>query len=231
MNLLVGIVALIIIISAYRGMKVGLIKTVFSIFSMIIALILTLWISPIISKSMQENETIVNYFAKNIEAAFPTEEVGNKVSDQINFIDHLPLPESIKDSINENNNPDTYVALAVNDFSTYISHAIASIIINAIAFVVTFVIFIIALRVLCMVLNIISKLPILNQINKLTGLFVGAVHGIIIIWLMFILLTAFAGSDIGQKAFVMINESPFLEYIYNNNLILHFITNISKVLF
>lgn len=231
MNLLAAIVLIIIIISAFRGMKVGLIKTVFSIFSTILALILTLWISPAISRMVQSNEGVVNYFASKVEIAIPTEDIGSKVSDQINFVGQLPLPSSIKTSIIENNNTDTYVALAVDNFASYISHSVACIIINAIVFIVTFLVFIIVLRILCTVLDIISKLPILNQINKLSGLFVGIIHGVIIVWLLFVLLTAFAGTEIGQKAFVMINESSFLAYIYNNNLILQFITNISKVLF
>ena len=231
MNLLVGIVGIILIICAYRGMKRGLIKTVFSIFSMIIALVLTLWLSPIVSKKIQANEDIVNYFAKKIEVAFPAQEVGNKVSDQMNFIEQLPLPQTLKTTIIENNNTDTYVALAVDNFSSYISHAIASIIINALVFIITYLLVTIALRVLCSVLDIISKLPLLNQLNKLTGLLVGAIHGFIIVWLMFVLLTAIAGTELGQKAFLLIEESPLLQYIYNNNLLLHFITNISKVLF
>ena len=231
MNLLVGIVGIILIICAYRGMKRGLIKTVFSIFSMIIALVLTLWLSPIVSKKIQANEDIVNYFTKKIEVAFPAQEVGNKVSDQMNFIEQLPLPQTLKTTIIENNNTDTYVALAVDNFSSYISHAIASIIINALVFIITYLLVTIALRVLCSVLDIISKLPLLNQLNKLTGLLVGAIHGFIIVWLMFVLLTAIAGTELGQKAFLLIEESPLLQYIYNNNLLLHFITNISKVLF
>lgn len=231
MNLLGAIILIIIIISAYRGMRIGLIKTVFSIFSMIIALVLTLWLSPIIGKMVQSNDAIFNYFTQKVEKAIPSDNIGAKISDQMNFIDNLPLPTSLKTTIIENNNSDTYVALAVDNFSSYISHSIATIIINAITFVITYLIISILLRVLCMILDIISKLPILHQINKLTGLFVGLIHGMIIVWLLFVLLTAFTSTEIGQKAFAMINESAFLSYIYNNNIILHFITNISKVLF
>lgn len=231
MNLLVAIVLIILVISAYRGMKAGLIKTVFSIFSMIIALVLTLWLSPMISKMVQSNDAIFDYFTQKVEKAIPTEEIGTKISDQMNFIDNLPLPASLKTTIIENNNTDTYVALAVDNFSSYISHSIAAIIINAITFVVTYLIISILLRVICMVLDIISKLPILHQINKLSGLFVGIIHGMILVWILFVLLTALTSTEIGQKAFAMINESAFLSYIYNNNIILNFITNISKVLF
>lgn len=231
MNLLGAIVLVIILISAYRGMRNGLIKTVFSICSMVIALVLTLWLSPYISKLAQSNESVFTYFTHKVEKAIPTENIGSKISDQINFIDNLPLPKTLKTSIVEHNNTDTYVALAVDNFSAYISHSLASIIINAIAFVITYLVIAIILRVLSTILDIISKLPILHQINKLSGLFVGLLQGIIIVWILFVFLTAFASTAMGQKAFAMINESVFLSYIYNNNIILRFITNISKVLF
>lgn len=231
MNILTGIVIIIIAICAYGGMRAGLIKTVFSIFSMIITLILTLWLSPMISKTLQSNDKIVDYFGSKVESVMQTEKVGNNISDQMSFIDKLPLPEKIKVSIIDNNNSETYVALAVNDFSSYVNRSLACIIINAITFVAAYIAILIALRVLCALLDIISKLPIINQINKLSGLFVGALQGVIIVWLLFVLLTAFSGNEIGKKAFVMINESEFLSFIYNNNLILKFITNISKILF
>lgn len=231
MNLLGAIVLAIIILSAYKGMKDGLIKTVFSICSMVIALLLTLWLSPYISKLAQSNESVFNYFSHQVEKAIPTESIGSKISDQINFIDNLPLPKPLKTTIIEHNNTDTYVALAVDNFASYVSHSIASIIINAIAFVITYLVITIVLRVLSTVLDIISKLPILHQINKLSGLFVGLLHGVIIVWIMFVFITAFASTAMGQKAFAMIDDSAILSYIYNNNIILQFITNISKVLF
>lgn len=230
MNLLTGIVLIIIAISAYRGMKNGFIRTVFSIFSMILALVLTLWLSPIVSKALQSNENILNYFAKKVEQALPTEEITTKVN-ETNYIEKLSLPGALKHTIVENNNPDTYVALAVDNFISYISYSIASIIINALSFIITYIIVIIVLRALCVVLDIISKLPILHQINKLSGLVVGVLQGVILVWLLFVLLTAITGTEIGQQAFAMINESPALSYIYNNNLLLKFITNISKILF
>lgn len=49
MNWLLLIVAGIIVINALIGRRVGLVKIVFSMFSFIISLILTVWISPVIN--------------------------------------------------------------------------------------------------------------------------------------------------------------------------------------
>ncbi len=226
MNIALIIVLLILIVNALYGRKAGLIKTVFSLFSMIAAILLTSFISPQVSKVLQENEAVMEYMSGKVEAVLPLEELGNKITDQISFVDSLPIPEAMKTSIIENNNSDAYAEMAVDNFTTYITHAIANIVLNAIAFIVTFIVIIIILNIICSVLNIISKLPILNQINKTAGMLVGGVQGLIIIWVLGILVTVFSGSAFGQEVFGMINESAFLSFLYNNNLILRVITNI-----
>ena len=226
MNIALIIVLLILIVSALYGRKAGLIKTVFSLFSMIAAILLTSFISPQVSKVLQENEAVMEYMSGKVEAVLPLEELGNKITDQLSFVDSLPIPEAMKTSIIENNNSDAYAEMAVDNFTTYITHAIANIVLNAIAFIVTFIVIIIILNIICSVLNIISKLPILNQINKTAGMLVGGVQGLIIIWVLGILVTVFSGSAFGQEVFGMINESAFLSFLYNNNLILRVITNI-----
>lgn len=233
MNALVIIVIAILILNAYLGMRAGFIKTVFSIFSMIVALILTLVLSPYLSKTLQQNEKLVTYLSEKSAEVLNLDEIDDKISQKVedNFIQKLPLPDSIKETLQKNNNADTYDTLGVKGFKDYVSHAVASIMINAISFVISFVVLIILLRVLCTVLNIISKLPILHQINKLVGLLAGGIHGLIIVWLLFILLTVFGGTKIGQECFTMMNESSFLSALYNNNLILHFVTNLSGIFF
>jgi hypothetical protein len=103
-------------------------------------------------------------------------------------------------------------------------------IINALSFAITFLILLIGLRVLCLVLDVISKLPVLHQINKLAGLIAGVVRGVIVIWLLCIVLTMFSGSELGKSCYEMINESSFLGFIYNNNFILRFVVDIKKVI-
>lgn len=227
MNTLVLVVIGILIIYTLLGYRAGLIKTVFSICSMIVALILTLMISPHISKAMQSNEKIVTYFSEKVENVLNLDESFNQsVSDSVSGIDKLPLPKTLKDSLIKNKNAQTYDALGVTNFSEYISHSLARIVINALSFIGTFVLLLIGLRILCKVLDVISKLPVLNQINKFTGFVAGFAKGLIVLWLLCIALIMFSGTQVGKACFEMINESTFLGIIYNNNVILYFITKV-----
>ncbi len=230
MNILTLIVIGVLILYTFLGYKSGLIKTVFSICSMIIALILSLLISPNISKALQERENVVNYFSQKVEKVLNLDKVDNAVATQAEQIEKLPIPKSIKDTLIDTNNTQAYNALNVTNFTGYLSHSLACIIINALSFILTFLVLLIALRILSKVLDLISKLPVLHQINKLTGLIAGFVRGLITIWLLSIALTIFSGTDFGKYCFEMINESVFLSILYNNNFILNFTINLSKTL-
>lgn len=231
MNILALIVIIILVLYTFWGYKAGLIKTVFSICSMLVAIVLTLLISPHVSKALQEKESVLNFFTTKVESALNLDKLDNTVSNNVEQIDKLPIPKSIKDTLIDNNNSESYDALNVTNFTSYISHSVAGIIINALSFVVVFLILYIGLRILCTVLDVISKLPVLHQINKLTGLIAGFARGLFVIWLLCIFLTVSSTTSWGQSCFEMINESVFLGIIYNNNFILKFIADISSSLF
>lgn len=231
MNWLLIIVAALLIVNALIGMKVGLIKMVFSLCSMIVALILTMWISPMVNDFMRGNEKFSEGIASRVEKILPYDEEKANASEEVSYIESLPLPQSLKDSLLENNNKEVYKALSVDGFKGYVNHYLAGVIINALAFTITFFVILIILWVISLALGIISKLPILKQINKTAGLIAGLVHGLVVVWLFFIVLTVFQSTEIGQKAMEMIGENQFLSIIYNNNFILKFVTSATKIIF
>ncbi|BCN28858.1 CvpA family protein [Anaeromicropila herbilytica] len=260
MNWLLGAVILVLAGYAIKGRHDGFIKTVFAIFSIVLSLVLSIVISPYISKTIQSNEKIYNTvnekIAEGLKLSEQQKEDKNSDSkktvdkegkqqikqkqqkqksldetDEKGQIEQLTLPGTLKDALIENNNSEVYKALAINSFEGYVSGYLTVIAINAFSFFITFLIIKIIFFVLSKVLDIISKLPILNGLNKTAGLLVGLLQGLAVIWVLCIVLTAFSTSQIGQELFKLINESAILSSIYNNNLLLNAITNIAKVLF
>lgn len=221
MNWLLIIVLGIIVINALIGRKVGLIKIIFSLFSFIIALILTVWISPTVNGMLNNNEAFYEKASHKVEEMLSLD--GNKSTDQDELIEGLPLPKSMRESLMENK------AKQEANIKSYIVTHVTGIVINAFAFVLTFVIIFIALWVASIALNIISKLPILNQINRLAGLLVGGLQGLIIVWILFIILTVASSTQIGETAFQQINSSIILSFIYDKNLLLNSVFSVVKV--
>lgn len=232
MNWLLVAVLAILLINSLIGMRVGFIKTIFSLCSMVVALILTVWISPYVNNYMRGNEKLYDFVNAKVEKVLPLME--DKVDDdekgQYALIDGLSLPQSLKDALIKNNNAKVYKELAVNGFKGYVSSYLTGIVLNALAFSVTFIVLLILLWIICMALNIISKLPFLNQINKTAGLLAGLLHGLVVVWIFFIVLTVFESSGLGQKAMTMIGENDILSLIYNNNFLIGFVTSAAKML-
>lgn len=231
MNWLLIVVCIVILGNAFRGMKVGFIRTVFSLVSLILAVILTIWISPIMKDFLKSNEKFNEGLSNKIEKMLPfsTEEVVEE--EQNNAIDEMKLPKSLKQSLKENNTIEKQKELAANSFQDYISKFLADIILNALSFILTFIIVSALLWVLCMALDIISKLPLLHSVNKTAGLLAGLIQGLFEVWLFFILLTVFGSTSFGQKVMELIGESEILSLIYNNNILLRFITGATKIIF
>lgn len=235
MNWLVIAVAAVLVAFALKGRQTGFIKTIFSIFSIIIAIVVSSAISPYISKTLRTNEKFYNYIYDRVEDVVKLK-VEDKdkttVSEQVEAIDELSLPESIKKNLLENkNNSEVYKALHVDTFKGYVNGYITTLAINAISFLITYVVVTILLYAVCAALNIISKLPIINGLNKTAGLLVGLFEGLLVIWMLCIVLTAFSSTEAAQKLYELIQESQFLSCLYNNNLLLRCITNMVKVLF
>lgn len=226
-------IATIILLVGYalRGRQVGFIRTVFSIFSILIALVLSVSLSPYISKGLQQSEAFHTFVNEKVESGLKIEDKEENTAEETQAIEGLKIPNSLKSALIENNNSEVYKALAINNFKGYVSGYLTIVVINAISFIVTFLVIKVLLFVLVRVLDIISKLPILNGLNKTAGLFVGILQGLVVIWVLCIVLTAFSGSKVGLEIYGLINESKFLSSIYDNNLLLNVVTNMAKALF
>lgn len=221
MNWLLIIVVAIIVLNAFIGRKVGLVKIIFSLFSFIIALILTAWISPSINGMLKNNETFYEKASQKVEDMLFRDQA--ETTNDEDLIEGLPLPKSIKESLQENKEKQ------VANIKSYIISHVTDIVINALAFVLTFVVVFVGLWVLSIALNIISKLPILNQLNKIAGFFVGGLQGVLIVWIIFILITIFAGTELGGVAYKQVEESTILSYLYDKNVLLNIVLNAVKM--
>lgn len=216
------IVALgIIIVNAFIGRKIGFVKIVFSLFSFIIALILTAWISPSINGMLKNNEVFYEKASQKVEDMLFKDQA--ETTDDEDIIENLPLPKSIKESLQENK------AKQEANIKSYITAHVTDIAINALAFVLTFVAIFVALWVISIALNIISKLPILNQLNKLAGFLVGGLQGVIIVWILFIVITIFSGTQWGGAASEQIESSMILSFLYDKNFLLNIVLNAVKM--
>lgn len=231
MNWLLIVVLGILIVNAFIGRKAGFIKTAFSLCSMIVAIILTVWISPTVNDLMKDNDKIHGYISEKVEKIVNDEVEEKKEDSTKQVVDQLPLPRSLKESLAKTIETKDGGIIPTDKLKDYIAEYLVNMIIKSLSFIVTFVAILILLWIVCFALNIISKLPILNSVNKTAGLLAGLIHGLVVVWVFFLLINVFGGTGLGQDALKMIEESVFLSLLYDNNLLLGFIISAAKMIF
>ncbi len=69
-------------------------------------------------------------------------------------------------------------------------------------------------------LGIVNHIPVIGGINRVLGLFAGGFEAFVVVSLLFLFAALIAGTDAGGAITVCIDESEFLSYWYNHNVLL-----------
>ena len=120
-----------------------------------------------------------------------------------------------------------HIKKAKEDIQKEVNHRVAiyltGIVINSGTFIAVYFLLSVGLFVLGRVLNIISKLPVLNELNRMGGGIVGIFQGLVIVWLIFTLMMVFIAKPFIQEAMEQIENNFFLNLLYESNIIAKFI--------
>ena len=149
-------------------------------------------------------------------------------SEQIKFIEDLPIPDFLKEQMETFNNSTGYQKLGATDFGSYVISYIANLILNILAFLVTLLVSWIIIRLIFGALSVFTALPIIGGVNRLLGLVAGFVQGILIVWVLFLIISVFASTPAGKTLMDEINNTPVLETLYNTNFLMKSTANALK---
>lgn len=87
--------------------------------------------------------------------------------------------------------------------------------VNAGSFAFVFIVLYIVKWFLLHFLGIIARLPVLSGLNRIGGGIGGFAGGLVVVWMLFLVITFTASSQISRKAFAEIDESPVLTEMYD----------------
>lgn len=145
---------------------------------------------------------------------------------QIAAIEAADLPGLFKNLLTENNNEEIYEDLGVQTFAQYVGSFLAKLIINIVAFLVTFILVSLILRAIVFALDIVANLPVLGAINRVAGGAVGAVGALIIVWILFIVVTLLYVTSFGREASEMIQGNVITRMLYEYNPLMNLAVNL-----
>lgn len=228
--IVIGVLFLICLVSGWAR---GLFKVLLSVAGMIASIIIATYIAPSVSGYLEEHTKIDDNIAAYIseELSFSDSEEETSKGVQVEVINNLPISETLKANILDNNNSEMYTALGATGVYDYIAKSMAVVILNGMVFLVLVVVTQVFFTTLGKVAEGLTKLPIIRSIDKIGGGLLGAMQGLILIWILFLLLSITSTSEISQEMIKAINQISFLKLLYDNNLLLDIVGDLTKVLF
>ena len=233
MNWLLIIVVLLLALCVVNGYRKGFLRMMYSMVSWVIMFALVTWATPYINTFLRDNTSIYQTIAvyceqqirekteKQIEqeaAAVPGEAADETQPADLTKLG-VKLPDSVMNNISEKTADLAGEALDASGIYAQVSVGMADFILNGISFFIAFAVGMIVLHFFSGILGIVSRIPIIRGINKYLGTVAGAIYGFVVVWIVFYVIALCGTSEVGGALISYIYESPFLTYIYENNLI------------
>ena len=203
------LLAALVVVSFIIGYKKGFIKSVWKIAALVITIVLVMALKvPAISFLSG------TALASNIHARI-AETVSIPQGGGVNIAEVLNLPDFMNNEVNNQINNTQEITSSINDT---VCASLTNLFITIIACVALFIIIRLLLTATFMIINGVSKAPVINGVNRLAGGILAAVNIIFIVFIILALVSLFAPAD--SSLFEMIEHTYVVKYLYNYNILL-----------
>lgn len=214
--IIVGIIALCAILGYFRGLTKSLLKIVSFVLALVIAFVLFKPISLLIINHTQIDDNI----QKDIEekmVGFVDQTSGN-VEEAMRENSSMPevMTKYIQEAVAENKGN-------TEEAAKQAAKSVADIIINAGTWILVFILARVILIFAKSILELIVKLPVIKQMDKIGGVFYGILEGLVIIYVAFAILSFVSPMFDSAEVLSAVNKAAIGGQIYNNNIILKLI--------
>lgn len=216
----------IILVFGIIGLFNGFIYSIFRLASFFISVIISVKFYPVVADIMMKTALAENIKGsilknllqqKNVLTIEADAQVKKAAADTV--INRLPLPDFLKKTL-EDQIPDASKLLDINQIMDSISSQLTLIVISVISLIMLYILVRIGLIFLRFILQGIAKLPIFKQMDKIGGFALGALEGLLTIYIICALLMLFNASPQFRQVFESIDNSVFAKFFYQNNFIL-----------
>ena len=205
MNVLTIVVLAVIALCAYGGYRQGFLRVAYSLAGWILVLGIVTFSSPYITRFLEENtkiqDTVKEKCLEHLEES-KEEEQENIVQSAAHGAEELLENSGVYENIAE---------------------SVSRFILEGISFFAAFLLASVLVRCLAGVLDIVSHLPVVKDVNKALGVMAGGIKGLLIVWLAFYLLAVCITNEYARGIYTYVKESPVLLFLYNNNILLQLI--------
>lgn len=218
------IIVVLIATQGIRAYRNGFLLTVLNIFPMLLSLLSVWFMTPTVATFLRKTplfSALANGIAKSQAASAEgaiqfTEQAGQS----------LKLPEFITHALVENNNSAVHEILDASGVSEYVSRFLANICINVISAVLIFVVVYLAVKMIIHALNVVTKIPGLHALNRICGLALGVIKGVLGLWFAAMFVVFFQAVGWFSMILPVLQQTKLAYFLYEHNYLLYLILQI-----
>lgn len=203
-------VVAVIAIFGFIGLSKGFFKTVYKIGAFFASGWVAIKFYPKVSALLQGTSLYIR-LKDNIINNPALQGAGNTVESMKEVIADLPLPDFLKSILQGIG--------GVDQLGTSLAELIA----NIVSVILLFIVARLALMIIFAIIERVVKLPVLKQIDKFGGFLLGAVQGVLIVFVLFTVLMLLLSSAQFNGIHDAINNSIIAKYLYEHNFIVKLI--------
>lgn len=207
--IIIGVIIAGAVIGRFRGLASALLNICSFILAIILSLMLYVPVENALIQNTKIDETIQSTIYSKVDISITNKE-NSENSDS-------KLPKVLQNYIDEAQKGAQSTADAV---TLEVSKQITLKIMEVIAFIAVFVIVRLILIVIKFASKILTKLPVLKQIDHVGGLICGLVESIMLVYLAFAIISIVSPTIKNENVLKNINNSYIGSKMYNNNIIL-----------
>jgi len=208
------------------GLASGFVNTVFKIASFFLSIFLAVKFYPAVAEMLKKTSLFSTIKGSILKSLFHQNQsliqgVNGKVEQAAasSVIDNLPIPGFLK-GILLGRVSDASSVMNMEKIADLISNELSIIIISIISLVLLYILIRVGLAFVRVILKGICKLPVFKQIDKLGGFTLGAIEGLLTVYILLAVLMLFNSSPQFESIFKAMNGSILATYFYEHNFII-----------
>ncbi len=142
----------------------------------------------------------------------------------LQWIDKVQIPKSAKEQLIKEfdklsaDSESVMDSLKEKSIQDIIAENITASLLYTLGDIIVFVTMFVVLKILSAVVNAISRLPVLYNVNKVAGLAAGFVEAILTLWILGTVIYMISSTQIGEMILEIIYSNTWLTWLYENNM-------------
>lgn len=219
------LIAVLLIFAGFglHGYLRGLVRVLFSLTAVFITIGLATVLTPYVTHFLQTQtplyESVKGRCTEYLQSTV-REELQQKMQEQGEIsISGMRIPEGIQEILVDNAAGEADSLMENAGVYEEIGGFIAGQVLQRLAWSLSFGVILVLLVVVVHFLDILARLPVLENINRMGGLAVGLLEALVVVWIVLLVVVLCQGTEFGREMMDSIEANFFLKILYENNLL------------